>query len=423
MVFNTKQAIAVVYKQLLDKHKVPFRSLIKSVTDVSLAIIEGSLEDFRDIIKVLPHITEISMPGRPKQLIAIGISIAARAMSTFNMVRITQLNEEISTLKEKTDLILDMVHLHKKNLHHLEEKLDQTNKLLANILDPNVWFSSKVTDAIEMKFESVVWHHENVVKSAQHHRLAPGALPHDILDGIINHVTAVTKKKNLVPFITFASDLFQIEVSHLYTPAMNEFTLILHIPMVANSNLLTLYEFLPLPIHFDFAANILITPDVGQTNLLTIGHSQSFQAISSTDLHACLHLGDTFFCKGRKVMETNLKRSCLGALYMANSNSIQNHCQFKIAEAREKIFELSENTLNWHDLHQRSLPGGQCSDRDTIRIKPGCYVGTINHVISADESKTIEVSIKTMDWAGEITDLFHYENKEAIYQAVQGLRN
>jgi hypothetical protein len=97
----------------------------------------------------------------------------------------TQLNEEISTLKEKTDLILDVVHLHEKHLHHIEEKLEQTNKLLADLLDANVWFTSKVTDAIEKKFESVIWHHKNVVKSAQHHWLAPGALPHDVLDGII----------------------------------------------------------------------------------------------------------------------------------------------------------------------------------------------------------------------------------------------
>ena len=144
--------------------------------------------------------------------------------------------------------------------------------------------------------------------------------------------------------MTFASDLFQIEVSHLYSPATTEFTLILHVAMVANSNLLNLYKFLPLPIHLDFAANMSITPDIRQTNLLVIGHSQSFQAISSTDLHTCLHLGGTFFCTGRKVMETNLKRSCLGTLYMANSNSIQNHCRFKIAEAREKIYKLSENT-------------------------------------------------------------------------------
>jgi hypothetical protein len=106
------------------------------------------------------------------------------AMSTFNTVRITKLNE-------KTDLILDMVHLHEKHLYHLEEKRDQMNKLLADLLEANICFSTKVTDAIEKKFESEVWHHENVVKSAQHHRLAPGALPHDVFDGIIDHITAV----------------------------------------------------------------------------------------------------------------------------------------------------------------------------------------------------------------------------------------
>jgi hypothetical protein len=136
-------------------------------------------------------------------------------------------------------------------------------------------------------------------------------------------MTEVAQKKNLVPFIKFASDLFQSEVSHLYTPATNEFTLILHIPMVSNTNLLNLYEFLPLPIHFNFATNFSITPDVGSIKLLAIGHSESFQTISSSDLHACLHLGDTFFCKGRKIMEISLKRSCFGTLYMANSESIQ----------------------------------------------------------------------------------------------------
>jgi hypothetical protein len=46
----------------------------------------------------------------------------------------------------------------------------------------------------------------------------------------------------------------------------------------------------------------------------------------------------------------------------------------------------------------------------------------MDHVISANKSETIKVKIKAMDWAGEITDLFHYGNKEAIHQAVQGLR-
>ncbi len=161
-------------------------------------------------------------------------------------------------------------------------------------------------------------HHENIVKSAQHHRLAPGTLPHDVLDGVIPHVIQVATKKNLVPFVKFALDLFQIEVSHLYTPATNECTLILHIPMVSYANLLNLYEFLPLPIHFNFAANISITPDVKSTNLIIL-HSQSFQTISSSDLHACLHLGDTFFLQrkegdGNKLEKILLRHTLHGQL-------------------------------------------------------------------------------------------------------------
>ncbi len=35
-------------------------------------------------------------------------------------------------------------------------------------------------------------------------------------------------------------------------PKTMQFTLIVHIPLVSNSNLLELYEFLPLPIHFNW---------------------------------------------------------------------------------------------------------------------------------------------------------------------------
>jgi hypothetical protein len=205
-----------------------------------------------------------------------------------------------------------------------------------------------------------------------------------------------------------------------------------HIPLVSNANLLELYEFLPLPIHFNFSANISITPDVGQNNLLAIGHSKSFQTISSSDLHSCLHLGDTFFCKGRKVMETSLKKSCLGSLYLANSDAIQNSCKFKIAEASERIFELAENTwavystgtINTNQVCQakNSIQTRQINSGDTVTIEPGCYIRTMDHVISADESETIEIQRKTMDWAGEIADLFGRANTESIHKAIQGLR-
>jgi hypothetical protein len=44
----------------------------------------------------------------------------------------------------------------------------------------------------------------------------------------------------MVSFVNYASDLFQVEVSHLYDPNTLQFTLIIHIPLVSNAILLEL---------------------------------------------------------------------------------------------------------------------------------------------------------------------------------------
>jgi hypothetical protein len=191
-------------------------------------------------------------------------------------------------------------------------------------------------------------------------------------------------------------------------PATNEFTLILHVAMVSKSNHLDLYEFLLLLIHFNFASKILVTPDVGATNLLAIGLSKSFHTISSSDLHSCLHLRDTIFCKGRKVMEISLKKSCLGALYLADSDAIQSNCWFRIAEAREKFFKLSENTWAVYSIGTintnkvcpttNDVTAVQIQSGDTVKVRPRCSIRTMDHLILADELKTIKKPSKL--WTG-----------------------
>jgi hypothetical protein len=83
----------------------------------------------------------------------------AMAMATFNTVGITQLDTEITGLKSIMSLMLNNMHLHEKHLHHLVEKVQQTSHLLADLLEANICLSSKVTDAIKKKFQSVIHHH------------------------------------------------------------------------------------------------------------------------------------------------------------------------------------------------------------------------------------------------------------------------
>jgi hypothetical protein len=55
--------------------------------------------------------------------------------------------------------------------------------------------------------------------------------------------------------------------------------IILHVPFVKMENLLPLYEFVCLPIHFNFSTNISIIPEVSQADLIAVSHTKAFQTL------------------------------------------------------------------------------------------------------------------------------------------------
>ncbi len=123
-------------KQLEDKHNEPFKAIVKSKVDVRLQTIEYSLEYVRNFIQALPQTTTISMQGWPKVsscqvfYFMLSISIAAIALTSFNAYRITQLDAEISGLKTKTDVLLDIAHLHETHLSLLDQNIKWMNQWL-----------------------------------------------------------------------------------------------------------------------------------------------------------------------------------------------------------------------------------------------------------------------------------------------------
>ncbi len=185
----------------------------------------------------------------------------------------------------------------------------------------------------------------------------------------------------------------------MYNPFSMEFTHLLHIPMVSNANLLDLFKILPLPIHFNFTVNIYITPDVGQASLLTIRHSKSIQL---TPAQIYTHASTSF----AREVETSLKGSCLGTLYLANAKMNLTARKLKVTEAREKIFELAENTWaicsigtinqstqTWCAVPKKTIKLCQIKSGDPVSIYPRCYIQTMDHVILANISEMVEIQV------------------------------
>jgi hypothetical protein len=192
-----------------------------------------------------------------------------------------------------------------------------------------------------------------------------------------------------------------------------------------------LFEFIPLPVYFNFSSNVTVTPEVGPNNMIAVGHSESYQLLSSSDLQNCNKLGDTYFCKGKNVLLKDLTKTCLRALYLANHTNIQTRCKFTVDGAQEKIFCLDSHTYVVYSLgkistnqlcpKEKSISAVQISSGQTIRINPSCYIRTMDHIITADDSGEIKILDKWLDWTWTLPQLFQQPESEVVISAIDRL--
>ncbi len=96
---------------------------------------------------------------------------------------------------------------------------------------------------MEQKFGMAVAISERLIHTAYSNRLSPGAFHHEALVEIVKYVHQ-------------RSDIFLVETSYIYKPDEKTFVLVLHVPLVTLHNLMPLYEFILLPVHFNFSGNV-----------------------------------------------------------------------------------------------------------------------------------------------------------------------
>ena len=111
---------------------------------------------------------------------------------------------------------------------------------------------------------------------------------------------------------------------------------------------------------------------------------------TASDLQSCQNLWDTFFCTGRRVLQTDLKNSCLGALYLGSGEHVKNNCNFLITKAKEQIYEIGKNewavystgTISTNEFcNDGSIKPKQIRSGDHVKVQPGCQIRTMQHLI------------------------------------------
>jgi hypothetical protein len=282
------------------------------------------------------------------------------------------------------------------------------------------------------KLWAVIAIFERVIHSAFDQKLAPGALSVDVLKKIINHIKDTAATNKFQNFIHQPSDLYKLKTSFIHHPEEQTVILILYVPFVEAENLLPRYEFISLPIYFNFSWNISVIPDVGKSNLIAIGNTEAFQTLSTSDLANCKRLGQTFLCKGRSVLQTNIVQDCLGSIYLGSATLIKANSKFCIDSTREKIYSLGNNTWVVYSIgtiatNQVCPKAGTLSpltikSGQSVTVSHGCHIPTMDHMISADNAEDMAIVNSWLDWTMSLSQLFNHNDNKQLTAMITDLR-
>jgi len=447
--FNYSSLINLESKmdQRLDQFLIDLDKYHFNVEDSTLRTIHSTFQIYRqntkeifklfnDLLASLPHVH--ARQRRQWDVASFVAATAALSLATYNTIQISKLETAIEVQQAKTDLLTDITKLHEEHLHQLQGQMSNIGNEIQVVKLVQTW-QIRVERIIaqissdDAKLRAVIATFERIIITAFNKKLAPGALSVDVLNQIISHINDIAGRNNYHKFVHEPADLYNLDVSFIHRPEEQTIILILHVPFVEADHLLTLYEFVSLPIHFNFSANISVVPEVGTADLIAIGDTNSFQTLSSSDLAACKRLGPTFFCEGRMVLKTNIVHDCMGSLFLATSTLIKANCKFRISDTREKIFSLGNNTWLVYSIGtiatNQVCPKSKSNTPITIRsgqaitVQSGCHIATMDHLITADETDDVEVHSTWLDWTMTLSQLFDHEDAEQITKVATEIRD
>ncbi len=153
------------------------------------------MNDFIDILDVLPHHQAVTRNKGFLNLVALGMLTAALTLSTYNTVRISTLESQIISNNKKVNHLVDITNLHEQLFKAVDQKLDNVSDKLSTLLHINKVHFAKMANFMEQKFGTAVTISICLVHMAYNNRLAPGALHHEVLLEIVRYVNKIAKQQ------------------------------------------------------------------------------------------------------------------------------------------------------------------------------------------------------------------------------------
>ena len=398
---------------------------------IQIGIIENNL---KQIELNMPLASELNFHRRKRFigiLTAVGaiFGIAGTAFGVANAVTLNEINTKLAEQSQKTELLVDIQQIHANHLHEIDDAMNSINSTLFEMVQFNPAYVTASAATMMTKITDIYTKVANAVSQAQLNRLSPLIFPNDVLKNVKTHIDQFAEKRELKSFVNHISDLYQLEASFVYQPNNKTFNIILHVPFVKHEYLLELHQYIPFPLAQSFSSNHTLTPKVGDKDILAFGHMNTFKILSATDLSACHHMGDTYFCKGRNVLQTKMETTCLGSIFARHLSGMKTFCDFELTPRIEQVFELSKNKWQIFSLNyftttkvcQKSVTPVTISYSTEVELDPGCKMLLQSNILYAEEEEEAGLEPVLFSWKWNITSVFPEIPIEQFSKAMQSM--
>jgi len=407
--------------------EVPITQVVH-LANVSLSMIR---QRTKNMILNLPTSQFSPHGSEQKRFLNLVFGITATAFGIANNLQIAKLNAQMAKEVARTDMLVDITQLHENHLHALDIQLNNSVNALTDFVKYNPAVASQALTGMLMHVNEVQTKLEDCLDQAQLHRLSHKIFPNSVYESIKANIDEVAKRNGYISFVKHTTDLFQIPLSYVYQPGNKTVSLILHVPLVKHENLLQMHQYLPFPLSHDLSPNHSVTPAVGQNDVLAYSGYETYKIVSQSDLAACHKMGETYFCKGRNDLRTDIQETCLGALFLQQPKGIQKYCKFEIQQAKEQVFRLAYN--KWSIATQQQYTTHTVCGKNRrpivigpgaiITLNPGCKVRLQTHILTADSLEEIDIEPTYFTWNWNASQIFPDLAPSQFSQAMQSLRD
>lgn len=360
--------------------------------------------------------------SRPKRQLIPGLGLFTGVIGTFlglyNQYEIHNIQKQLLDLTDQQTLLTNIVQKHDHIISELIKDMAHLTEIVQTLIMYNpALVYAKLEQNIKL-IEDRLAILFNTIQQLQQHRLAVNLLDENQMMVLQQAVQNSAKSKQLEIIPTQPTDFFQLDTSYLRVG--NEILILLHVPCLTTTHMLTLYRYVPFPypvsIFKPYSSNphphIHNTNDIlsrtsanrtslyfiPETELIAVGRSPNgrearYQLVSQAILAGCIQQNHIFLCDRHQVLRKDLAGSCLGALFMQHQQGVIENCKIEYRPLRETVYQLSTNdhlifSPTPHITQIQCTNGShypqQLVEITKIHVPDFCSIDLINNTITSD---------------------------------------